>query len=77
MRKELEHGLSTIPGITVFPGCANWTLVKFTKHDVADVVARCAERDVYIRDTGIPGLCRIAVKRENDVIVAVMRDVMK
>lgn len=76
LRKELENALSTIPGVRVFPGCANWTLVKLTRHDVADVVARCAEKGLYIRDTGMPGFCRISVKRDNDAIVAVLRDVM-
>lgn len=75
MRVELERELSSIPGVEVFPGCANWTLVKLNV-DVEDVVRRCAEQNVYVRDTGIPGLCRIAVRRENDTIVAVLRDVL-
>lgn len=76
MRRSMERALSCIPGVEVLPGCANWTLVRLARHDVAAVVQRCARRGVYLRDTGIPGLCRIAVKREHETIVSVLRDVV-
>lgn len=76
MRLDLEHKLSTIPGVRVFPGCANWVLVKL-RGNVADTVARCAERGVYVRDMGMQGFCRIAVRREIDEIVSTLRDVFE
>lgn len=76
MRKDLERKLSEVPGVVkVFPGCANWTLIK-VNGPVSDVVERCMKRGVYIRDTHIPGFCRIAVKREIDAIVGAVRDAL-
>lgn len=76
MRRELERKLSEIPGVRVFPGCANWTLVELPV-EVAGVVARCAERGVYVRDTHLPGYCRIAVRREIDAIVDAIADALR
>ena len=82
MRESLERQLGEIPGVRVFPGCANWTLVKLPA-DVGEVVRRCAERGVYLRDAGLAGaglaggrFCRIAVRREIDEIVRVLRAVL-
>jgi histidinol-phosphate/aromatic aminotransferase/cobyric acid decarboxylase-like protein/ribosomal protein S18 acetylase RimI-like enzyme len=75
MRETMERKLSDIPGVRVLPGCANWTLIKLPA-PVADVVARCMQRGVYLRDTHIPGYCRIAVTRETDAIVNAVRDAL-
>jgi histidinol-phosphate/aromatic aminotransferase/cobyric acid decarboxylase-like protein len=52
MRESLERQLGKIPGVRVFPGCANWTLVKLPA-DVGEVVRRCAERGVCLRVAGL------------------------
>jgi histidinol-phosphate/aromatic aminotransferase/cobyric acid decarboxylase-like protein/ribosomal protein S18 acetylase RimI-like enzyme len=74
MRETLERKLGEIPGVRVFPGCANWTLVKLPVN-AGDVVRRCADRGVYLRDAGNE-FCRIAVRREIDEIVETLRAVL-
>jgi threonine-phosphate decarboxylase len=76
LREELASALGGLPGLTVFPGTANFLLVRGPR----DLAGRLARRGVLVRGcepfVGLgPGYFRVAVRgaRENARLVSALR----
>jgi threonine-phosphate decarboxylase len=77
LREELLQGLGTLPGLTAFPGAANFLLV----HGPEGLAGRLARRGILVRGCepflGLgPGYFRVAVRStvENERLLAVVRE---
>jgi histidinol-phosphate/aromatic aminotransferase/cobyric acid decarboxylase-like protein len=85
LRQSLAEGLSGM-GWSVVEGCANFLLCHLPGHHptAADLVTRCAERGLFLRDVGTMGrnlgnrAVRIAVKdaRMNQRMTDILREVL-
>ena len=77
LREELLHGLRALPGLTAFPGAANFLLVRGPE----ELSVRLARRGVLVRGCepflGLgPGYFRVAVRNaaENERLLAGIRE---
>jgi histidinol-phosphate/aromatic aminotransferase/cobyric acid decarboxylase-like protein len=86
LRYQLAEELSAFPGVTVFPGVANFLLCQLPADgpDAATVVQRCRSRGLFVRNASSMGSClgdraiRIAVKNAatNQRMVNILQSVL-
>lgn len=86
LREKLATALSSFAGGEVVPGVANFLLCHMPEAgpDAAEIVRRCRERDLFLRDAGGMGrqlgrhALRIAVKDEqtNRRIITILREAL-
>jgi histidinol-phosphate/aromatic aminotransferase/cobyric acid decarboxylase-like protein len=50
LRAELAARIDALPGLRTFPGAANFVLFATARVPAAELVARCRERSVFLRD---------------------------
>lgn len=84
-RERFSALLSSIPGLRVFPSCANFLLLELPDlHQAPGVAAALKRKGILVRDcSGMPGLTshsiRVAVRTgpENDRLVSTLRRLLR